>query len=337
MPKNNLKPNFIDLFSGAGGFTKGFLAVGYNCLLSTDNWEAAEQTHLKNFKKINFLKKDIVEMSFKNKFKNVDVLIGGPPCQGFSTIGKRRVDDLRNNLILNFARAVKEIKPKIFLMENVRGITNNRYKDLLIEFNKIINKSGYKNNIKDVLCAADYGIPQLRYRTFFLGSLDPNLELSFPKKIISNKDSYVTIRNYVKDLEGLENKLPNHIPMKHNKIVAERISFIKEGKGLDNKVPTHLMKGSRSDFKNNKLKNFSHIYKRLSYDKPSTTMVPGHNAFPLHPKLNRSLTVREAARIQTFDDKFEFYGTRQEQCILVGNAVPVELSKILARHIKKML
>ncbi len=331
------KPNFIDLFSGAGGFTKGFLKAGYNCLLTTDNWEAAENTHLKNFKKINFLKEDIIKMSFKKKYKNVDVLIGGPPCQGFSTIGKRMADDLRNNLILNFARAVKEIKPKFFLMENVRGISNKRYEDLLNEFYKIINKSGYKNNIKQVLCAADYGIPQLRYRTFFLGTIYPNLELSFPKKIISDKASYVTIKNYIKDLEGKENKLPNHVPMKHNKIVRERISFIKEGKGLEGKIPPRLMKGSRSDFKNNKLKNFSHIYKRLSYKKPSTTMVPGHNAFPLHPTLNRSLTVREAARIQTFDDKFEFIGSRQEQCILVGNAVPVELSKILARHIKKML
>ena len=122
--------------------------------------------------------------------------------------------------------------------------------------------------------------------------------------------------------------------MNHNQIVKERISYIKEGGGINENIPSRLLKGSRRDFKKNKLKNFSHVYKRLHRDKPSTTMVPGHNAFPLHPTENRSLTVREAARIQTFPDDVIFEGTRQEQCILVGNAVPVELSKIFALHYK---
>ena len=132
-------------------------------------------------------------------------------------------------------------------------------------------------------------------------------------------------------------KIQNHVPMKHNDIVRKRISFINEGGGITKNIPKNLLLGSRSDYKNNKLKNFSHIYKRLHRKLPSGTMVPGHNAFPLHPTLDRALTVREAARLQTFPDKIIFEGTRQEQCILVGNAVPVQLAKILGKSIKESL
>ena len=125
--------------------------------------------------------------------------------------------------------------------------------------------------------------------------------------------------------------------MKHNDIVKKRIYFIREGGGITKNIPKKLLLGSRSDYKNNTLKNFSHVYKRLHRKLPSGTMVPGHNAFPLHPTLNRSLTVREAARLQTFPDKIIFEGTRQEQCILVGNAVPVLLAKILGNKIKESI
>ncbi len=330
-----IKPTFIDLFSGAGGFMQGFINSGYDCKLSIDNWKPASDTHIKNYPKIPFLEKDIRNIDF-SKFKNIDVVIGGPPCQGFSSIGKQNKKDKRNNLILNFARAVKEIRPKFFVMENVRGINNKKYQPLIAEFLKILNNSGYKNIISSVLCAADYGIPQLRYRTFFFGSLCGS-ELQFPKIKIKDKLKYKTLKDCIFDLEGKENSISNHIPMKHNKIVKERISYIKEGGGISKDIPKRLLKGSRSDFSNNTIQNFSHIYKRLHYGKPASTMVPGHNAFPLHPKKNRSLTVREAARIQTFSDKIEFIGTRQEQCILVGNAVPPILSKIIASHIKKYI
>ena len=126
--------------------------------------------------------------------------------------------------------------------------------------------------------------------------------------------------------------------MNHNEIVRKRISCIKEGEGIpDEGLPKDVSQGSRSDYKNNNIKNFSHVYRRLSRYKPATTMVPGHNAFPLHPTENRSLTVREAARIQTFPDDVIFMGSRQEQCIQVGNAVPVKLAEALAHHIKQIL
>lgn len=336
----NHKLNFIDLFSGAGGFMNGFLNQKYNPIFCVDNWNPAIITHQYNHSKIKILKDDIRSITNDQikkliKGKNLDVLIGGPPCQGFSTIGKREKNDSRNHLILEFLRFVEILKPKYFVMENVRGIMSSNsgyYKNILLEkFKKI----GYKNVKCKVLCAADYGVPQLRYRAFFIGSIY-NDDIKFPTKT-HKKENYITVGESINDLVGLENKIDNHIPMNHNILVRERISYIKEGGGLDPMIPEFLLKGSRSDFKNNNLKNFSHVYKRLHRNKPATTMVPGHNAFPLHPTENRSLTVREAARIQTFSDNIKFLGTRQDQCILVGNSVPVNLAEIFARFIKNYL
>lgn len=189
----------------------------------------------------------------------------------------------------------------------------------------------------EVVCAADYGVPQMRYRVLFIGvRKDLEIEPSFPKKLLE-RNNYETVGPAIMDLVGKENNFPNHIPMNHNEIVVKRISCIKEGEGIPKDgLPQDVAKGSRSDYTDNTIKNFSHVYKRLSRSKPATTMVPGHNAFPLHPTENRSLTVREAARIQTFPDDVIFEGNRQNQCIQVGNAVPVKLAYEMAKHIQKM-
>jgi len=331
------KPTFVDLFSGAGGFLRGFLNVGYHPLFSVENWSPAIKTHKNNYPEVPIVTKDIRTISDKDfeeikGDESVDVVIGGPPCQGFSTIGSRNPDDERNNLILEFLRVVKILKPKCFIMENVRGIVSSKngfYKQILEQRFKQL---GYENTISKVICAADYGVPQKRYRVFFIGTQTGG-EIKFPD-VLYNSGDYPSIGDYLMDLVGKEDEFPNHIPMKHKDLVKQRIGYIKEGGGISKDIPEHLLVGSRSDFKNNRIKNFSHIYKRLHRNKPATTMVPGHNAFPLHPTEDRSLTVREAARIQTFPDDVIFEGTRQEQCILVGNAVPIILAELFAKHIK---
>lgn len=122
---------------------------------------------------------------------------------------------------------------------------------------------------------------------------------------------------------GKENQVPNHVPLKHKPIVEARYGYVKEGCKLNvDDLPPELAVATRKDSKTGVVSNYSHVFKRLDRNKPSTTMVPGHNAFPIHPILNRTLTAREAARIQTFPDNHIFFGTRQEQCIQVGNAVP---------------
>lgn len=328
--------NFIDLFSGAGGFLRGFMDAGIHPEFSVEVWEPAIKTHNRNYPNVPVWDRDIRTITneeistYKDK---VDLIIGGPPCQGFSTIGKRLVKDPRNELVFEFIRFVQIIRPKVFLMENVRGLLsagNGLIKDAITaEFEAI----GYRVK-HEVICAADYGVPQMRHRVLFLGIRnDIEIEPNFPPKQYT-KDNYVTVGDSIMDLVGQENLFHNHVPMNHNEIVRKRISCIKEGEGIPSEgLPDEVAKGSRSDYVDNKIKNFSHVYKRLSRMKPATTMVPGHNAFPLHPTEDRSLTVREAARIQTFPDDVVFEGTRQDQCIQVGNAVPVKLANELAKHI----
>lgn len=334
------KNNFIDLFSGAGGLMRGIMDAGFKPLFSLEMWQPAIETHKLNYPKIPVWEKDIREVpnSAIEKYKDkVDLIVGGPPCQGFSTIGKRLVKDPRNELVFEYIRFVKTIQPKMFLMENVRGLLSSDGGKIKKAIEREFQEIGYTIDSK-VLCAADYGVPQKRYRLFFMGVRnDLNFKPSFPKAT-TQKENYRTVGEAIMDLVGKENSFPNHVPMKHNKIVTARIACIKEGEGIpEDGLPEEVAKGSRSDYKNNSIKNFSHVYRRLSRFKPSTTMVPGHNAFPLHPTENRSLTVREAARIQTFPDDVIFCGSRQNQCIQVGNAVPVLLAKEIGIHIKKLL
>ena len=331
---------FIDLFSGAGGLLRGFMDAGFDPVLSVEMWKPAVDTHKTNYPEVPLWDRDIRSISNEeiSKFAgNVDVIVGGPPCQGFSTIGKRLVKDPRNELVFEFIRFVNTIQPKAFLMENVRGLLSSDGGKIKRAIQEEFIRIGY-NVISDVLCAADFGVPQMRNRVFFLGiRKDLEIQPSFPMPT-NTKENYVTVGDAINDLLGKENQFPNHIPMKHNPIVEARISCIKEGEGIPaDGLPEAVSHGSRSDYKNNEIKNFSHVYRRLSRYKPATTMVPGHNAFPLHPIANRSLTVREAARIQTFPDDVVFCGTRQDQCIQVGNAVPTLLAKKLAEQIAILL
>ena len=183
-------------------------------------------------------------------------------------------------------------------------------------------------------------MPQQRER-FILVACKKGLVFKWPEPKYFNEPKswqrpFVTVGDVISDLMdpvscGDEF---SHAPMAHKELVVERYKLIPEGGRLpDTGLPDHLKKGYRSD----NVKNFSHVYKRLSMSSPATTMVPGHNAFPVHPILHRTLTVREAARIQTFPDWMRFVGTRQQQCTLVGNAVPPVLAEIFASNIVKTI
>lgn len=337
--KNNF--TFIDLFSGAGGLLRGFMNQGFKPEFSLEVWQPALETHHLNYPDVPVWDCDIRTVKDEKLLpykRKVDLIVGGPPCQGFSTIGKRLVKDPRNELVFEFIRFVKVIQPKMFLMENVRGLLsadNGKIKEAIEAEYKAI---GYKITSK-VLCATNYGVPQKRYRLFFMGVREDLPQTpEFPEPYIIDSSEFANVGDAIMDLVGKENNFPNHIPMKHNSIVTERIKCIPEGGGIpENGLPEKVAKGSRSDFLDHSIKNFSHVFKRLSRLKPATTMVPGHNAFPLHPTEHRSLTVREAARIQTFPDDVIFCGSRQNQCIQVGNAVPVKLAEAIAKQIKQKL
>lgn len=346
--------NSIDLFSGAGGLLIAKRNLGCNILFANEIDAACAVTHKHNFKDVPLINKDIKDLTrddFQDyiKDKEVDLVVGGPPCQGFSVFGKRRFvntqgynpkEDPRNHLVYEYIRIVKETNPKFFFMENVKGFMSLDKGLFVEEIIKIFKDMGYHDIWCQVVCAADYGVPQKRYRMFMIGN---RLGIDFvpPPKTHSDKDDsllpYTTVGEAILDIMEA-NDIPNHIALSHKPLVAERMSYVPEGGKLDVTIlPEHLKNATRKDSKTGKVSNYSHVYKRLDRNKPANTMVPGHNAFPIHPVLNRTLTPREAARIQSFPDDLEFFGTRQQQCIQAGNAVPPKMAEPFFRRIEQYI
>ena len=344
---------FVDLFCGAGGFTIGLERAGWAPLLGVDINPHAAATHRLNFPDTAHetadLGDDDTRLRLADQFvgKDIALVAGGPPCQGFSMFGRRRFvntrgyaphDDPRNKLVFAFVEFIKKVQPRWFLMENVPGLANldgGAFLDVLLEE---FRAAGYKNAEARILNAADYGVPQLRRRLIIIGNRTGHV-IPWPKrKFFADprdwQDAHRGVGEVITDLstEKSYERVSCHVPMKHKPLLVERYKYIPEGGRLDvEALPDHLKSGYRTK----EVKNYSHVFKRLHRDKPSMTMVPGHNAFPIHPWLNRALTVREAARIQTFPDTVEFTGPRQEQCIQVGNAFPPLLAEIIGNNIRK--
>ncbi len=345
---------FIDLFSGAGGLTLGMSRAGWRPLLSVDNWEKAGKTHVHNFGNVPFLLGDLSrndvldEVCTRFADKEIGIVAGGPPCQGFSIFGQRRFVntdgydphcDPRNKLVFSFLEVIRRLNPRWFVMENVPGFASldgGYFLKALINEIKVL---GYDNAEARILNAADYGVPQMRRRLVVIGNRTGHI-IPWPKKKFFDQpepwqERHRCVGEVITDLADLNSYSKHycHVPMQHRENQVERFKFIPEGGSLNvTALPQHLKRGYRTE----QVKNYSHVFKRLHRDKPSPTMVPGHNAFPIHPWLNRALTVREAARIQTFPDEMEFLGARECQCIQVGNAFPPMLAELIGNNILKV-
>ncbi|MCZ8133769.1 MAG: DNA cytosine methyltransferase [Rhodobacteraceae bacterium] len=345
--------SFVDLFCGAGGITIGMSRAGWKPILGVDLNKNASATHRQYFEGVRHIEGDVSSPDIKDEIlesvsgQEISIVVGGPPCQGFSMFGNRRFVntkgydphlDPRNKLVFSFVDMVRAIDPRWFVMENVPGLANLDsglfLETLLADFKEL----GYSSVEYRILNAADYGVPQLRKRLLIIGNRTGHI-IPWPKKKFFAaprdwQDGYRTVGEVISDLaeQSSYDRYTCHVPMRHKPLLVERYKYIPEGGKLDpEKLPVELQVGYRTD----KVKNYSHVFKRLHRDRPSTTMVPGHNAFPIHPWLNRALTVREAARIQTFPDDMEFLGSRQEQCIQVGNAFPPLLAEVLGNNIRK--
>lgn len=348
--------NAIDLFAGAGGLTIALQETGFNVVFANEINHKFAETHHYNFPSIPLIEKDIKDIDVDQissilQGQKVNLVAGGPPCQGFSIFGKRRFintlgynprQDPRNFLVYEFIRIVNLLQPEFFFMENVKGFTNLDNGLFIKEVEKEFHKIGYSKIWCEIICAADYGVPQERYRMFMIGNrIGVDYEKPNPSHFPTGSGKYpeyLTVKDAIFDLIGKENTIPNHVPLNHKPIVAARYSYVKEGEKLNvNALPPELAIATRRDSKTGVVANYSHVFKRLDRNKPSTTMVPGHNAFPIHPLLNRTLTAREAARIQTFPDSHIFFGTRQEQCIQVGNAVPPKMAEPFLQKISYYL
>lgn len=342
-----------DLFAGVGGLSQGFLMESFDIVFAIEADKMIAKSNQYNHPKTVVYNKDITQINIQKLHKehlDIDVIIGGPPCQGFSQKGKRlSLNDERNFLFKYFIQFVEEFRPKYFLLENVPNIittSNGFFKDEIIEeFNRI----GYSIDY-DILKASDFGVPQDRRRAFFLGKLSTS-KLKLPLK---NKYPRVTIKEAIYDLPFLEsgqgedvsiydkttfssyqkilrNKsaiLYNHKATNHSKVALERLSLIPKNGGRDSLPTEHLTKSV-----------FSGTWTRLKEDGIAATITtrfdtPSSGLFT-HPILNRCLTVREAARIQSFPDTFRFYGNKTSQMKQVGNAVPPLLVRAIAEVIKK--
>lgn len=328
MSKEKLK--YVDLFSGAGGFSLGFDNAGYENVFSVDIDPNFCKTYKHNFVNHKLIEKDICELSdseIKNlvKFDTIDVVIGGPPCQGFSiagNIGRKFIDDPRNRLFKEFVRVVKVIKPKFFVMENVARLYNHKKGETRNEIIKDFQKLGYKVECK-ILNSADFGVPQVRRRVIFIGTM--GIDIKFPTK---NTEKYVSVKEalsvYPKLKSGEESSIPNHIAMSHSAQMLKKMSYISDG-GDRNEIPVKIRPTSGDVRK----------YIKYASDKPSVC-VTGDMRKIFHYEQNRALTVRELAKLQSFPDDFVFKGNRISQQQQVGNSVPPKMAEAIAEIINKM-
>lgn len=331
----NKKLTVIDLFSGAGGLSLGFCNKGFKNVFSLDIEPSFCKTYQRNFPNHKLLQQDITklqndEIVALTKGIDVDVIIGGPPCQGFSmagNIGRKFVDDPRNHLFKEFARFIAVIRPKVFLMENVARLYTHNNGQTRQEILKTFAELGYYTECK-VLNAADYGVPQLRSRIIFIGTRLDNKKISFPKKKYDTAQ-YVTIKDAINDLpplkSGEKSIIPNHVAMKHSEQMLKKMSYVKDG-GTKEDIPITLRP----------LKGDARKYIRYNSAKPSIC-ITGDMRKVFHYTQNRALTVRELARIQTYPDSFIFEGSAISQQQQVGNSVPPLFAEALAESVKEIL
>lgn len=349
-------PTAVSFFTGVGGLALGFMRSGFDIKLSLDLKQSVARNLHENFPQLKHVSQDVSELTPEalremTGAEEVDVVFGGSPCQGFSMFGKRRFvntkshdlsTDPRNLLTIKYLELAISLNPKAILLENVKGLLSAPFgpgRSFIQESTSLLEDAGYEVDYR-LMNSADYGVPQARERVILV-ALKRGMQFVWPEqKFFADpkpwQDGYQTVWDAIADLSDSSTESPefSHVPMKHGELLVRRYELIPEGGRLNvNELPDELRKGYRTE----NVRNFSHVYRRLSRELPATTMVPGHNAFPIHPTLPRSLTVREAARIQTFPDWMRFLGTRQQQCTLVGNAVPPRLAEILAQSLVKSM
>lgn len=345
-----------DLFCGVGGFSKGFEEAGFKISFGVDLWNVALETFKHAHKNTEGILYDLTKLdnSFLKKYQNkIDVVIAGPPCQGFSMSGKRDSRDERNTMYEAVARSVSVINPKVVLLENVVGLLSmksskgNLIKELII---KRFEELGYEVEYK-VLDASDYGVPQTRKRVIFICSKigkisfpkithadNPSVTLDgihMKKKVTVNdalgnipdvgNNVYLSPKNEYQKMMAKEKRIFNHDKMNHNPEVLKRISLVPPGGNWKDIPKKYYNVGGEH----------SNNYRRLDPKKPAVTIKHAIKSMIIHPKYDRVIGVREAARLQSFDDSFIFFGGKSDQHQQLANAVPPLLGYALAKHIKQ--
>lgn len=344
--------NVADLFAGVGGFSQGFIQAGFKVNFAVEFDSSIAESYRLNHSDTTVYNNDIVGLNIeemKQRHGKTEIIIGGPPCQGFSQKGKRlSVLDDRNYLFKHFIKFVEIFEPAYFVLENVPNITTTAKGYFKSEIIETFENLGYKVDC-EVLLAADFGVPQNRKRAFFLGRRGDTV-LHLP----TENGNKTTVKEAIYDLPFIESgegkpfypyeKAPassfqrlmrknsdgiyNHIATNHSALALERLALIPKGKGREVLPQKHLTKSI-----------FSGTWSRLLEDGVAATITtrydtPSSGLFT-HPVLDRCITTREAARLQSFPDRFIFHGNKTSQMKQVGNAVPPLLAQEIAETIKK--
>ena len=358
----------IDLFCGAGGMSLGFEQAGFNVVAAVDSDPIHVSTYSKNFCKKNVFCADLSSLSgqelrYKSKLddQQIDVICGGPPCTGFSMIGKRRVTDPRNQLLVHFARLIKELKPNYFIVENVKGLLIHPMTQILDIFVNKVEKAGY-SIVKPIRCldAYDFGVPQRRSRVFILGYKnsytafdDPTPSSNFSGK---NSRKLTNVWDAIGDLPNIDNfeellAMDTYLGRLKStpSIYAKSLRSDTNGLNLKMKKKDDGLTGCLRIVHTSKIiQRFSETkpgtyepisrYYRLVKENPSPTLRAGsgrsYGSFtaprPIHPVYPRCISVREGARIHSFPDWFQFHPTKWPGFRQVGNSVPPFLGRIIA-------
>jgi len=361
----------LDLFAGVGGLSYGFAHDdNFEIVASNEIFSDTAKAYSLNHPTIKMYNCDIKDFGLNELFidldvkkGNIDIIIGGPPCQAFSTVGKRLIDDPRGKLFQEYYRVLKELNPKVFLFENVKGLLSMQKGELLKTIISLFESLGYRVEYK-VLNSADYGVPQIRERVIIIGT-KLEKDFKYPNPTHSNIDDinifnqglkpYLTLSEAISDLpfiksneEGSEyssnpknnfqklmrikapRKLMDHNAPKNNDKLVKLMECLPDG-GSPQDAPEELR--PKSGFKN--------TYCRLWWGRPAPTITRNlstpSSSRCIHPKAPRPLTTREGARIQCFPDNYIFYGSRSSKNLQIGNAVPTFLSMALKDSIKQHL
>lgn len=343
----------IDLFAGVGGLSLGFEQAGFEIVLANEFDSEIGKSYLSNHKNVELIIDDISKINLKSVFSRfkgeIDIIIGGPPCQGFSQKGKRKsINDDRNFLFKSFVSVVELVRPQYFVMENVPNLLTTENGYFKKEIYELFEKLGYTLS-SGILNSADFGIPQNRRRAIIVGKLG-KMGLELPKPTLNKVSIWDAISDlaflnsgegdfeqnykfpskteYQSEMRGNSSKLYNHIATSHSEIALERLKMIPQNGGKENLPHEHLTKSI-----------YSGTWTRMRKEEQSVTITtrfdtPSSGKFT-HPYLHRAITVREAARIQSFPDNFIFWGSKSSQMKQVGNAVPPKLANAIATIIKK--
>lgn len=346
-----MKNKIIDLFCGCGGLSLGFEKAGFDVALAIDFWKDAIVTYNHNHTNTVAICDDIKNLSNETlselaKTGEIVGIVGGPPCQGYSTVGTRDINDPRNHLYLQYCRVVEQVRPDFFVLENVKGLTtlsNGLFRDDII---RRFGDLGYNVQYK-IVNAANYGVPQNRDRVFFIGlnSKPFVFPLGSVKEFVTCEDAlsdlpplneengFDNVHQYICDPKNDYQKLMrsnstsilNHQITVHSDQTKAIISMIPDG-GKIKDLPREYWD----------VRKYNKAFERMSSKRPSNTVDTGHRNY-FHFRENRIPTARENARLQSFPDDFEFIGTKTSQYKQIGNAVPPLLAYEIAKAIKEQI